>query len=301
MLKIDLNSKVILNGVIHLLFEKALDEQKYSSMYAQLCKRLSVEAPNFDETGNPRTFLTLLLNVCRDRFLNRASANHFNHDDADDEEKKLIAKQKMLGNVKFIGELSKLDMLREDRLHKCVQELLDKNRSSTTKDRCEDLECLSQLIRTCGKNMDTVKVGFFLCVSFVHFLTAVFLMQGKVLMDQYFEVMEKYSLSPKYPARIRFMLRDVIELRKRDWVPRKMINEGPMPMDQLQPDEDNVRSPFVNRNHRNHQPNDSEPHHWMSKMSTMNLQPNHHSSDWNGLSVTNSSHYSQPYAFFKAK
>lgn len=145
--------------MIHLLFEKALDEPKYSSMYAQLCKRLSVEAPNFDENDKPSTFLTLLLNVCRDRFLKRASVNHYSHD-TDDEEKKHIAKQKMLGNVKFIGELSKLDMLSDNRLHtSCIQQLLDTHRSETIKDRCEDMECLSQLIRTCGKNLDTEKVS----------------------------------------------------------------------------------------------------------------------------------------------
>lgn len=156
LLQIDLNSNVILRGVIHLIFEKAVDEQKYSSMYAQLCKRLSVEAPNLDDTKS--NFLTLLLKVCRDRFLNRTSVVQYNHD-ADDEEKQLIAKQKMLGNVKFIGELSKLDMLNVQRLHACVQELLDTNRAGTFKDRCEDLECLSQLIRTCGKNMDTPLVS----------------------------------------------------------------------------------------------------------------------------------------------
>ena len=158
LLKIDLNTKVILQGVIHLLFEKALDEPKYSSMYAQLCKRLSIDAPNFDSQDNPSTFLNLLLNVCRDRFLNRSSVKHYSHD-TDDEEKKHIAKQKMLGNVKFIGELSKLDMLSNARLHRCVQQLLDKNRSSTIKDRCEDMECLSQLIRTCGKDLDTKEVS----------------------------------------------------------------------------------------------------------------------------------------------
>ena len=30
------------------IFEKALDEPKYSSMYAQLCKRLAEQAPNFE-------------------------------------------------------------------------------------------------------------------------------------------------------------------------------------------------------------------------------------------------------------
>lgn len=146
-----------------MLFEKALDEPKYSSMYAQLCKRLSVEAPILKQADNSSEFLNLLLNVCRDRFLNRQSVNHYNHGlsnlDAEDDEKLHIAKQKMLGNVKFIGELYKLDMLQDSTLHKCIQQLLlDKDRSNTIKDRCEDMECLSQLIRTCGKDLDSEEV-----------------------------------------------------------------------------------------------------------------------------------------------
>ena len=54
------------------VFEKALDEPKYSSMYAQLCKRLAETAPNFDPPEKPCTFRRLLLNKCRDEFENRA-------------------------------------------------------------------------------------------------------------------------------------------------------------------------------------------------------------------------------------
>lgn len=72
LLHLNLNSSKILNGVILLIFEKALDEPKYSSMYAQLCKRLSKEAPSFADKDEPCTFLRLLLNVCRDKFQNRA-------------------------------------------------------------------------------------------------------------------------------------------------------------------------------------------------------------------------------------
>lgn len=170
LLKIDLNSNIILKGVIHLIFEKVVDEQKYSSMYAQLCKRLSVEAPNLED--NKSSFRILLLKVCRDRFLNRASLSTNNHD-ANDEEKLLIAKQRMLGNVKFIGELSKLDMLNVERLHSCISDLLQAaNRSSSLKEKCEDLECLSQLIQTCGKNMDTPKViiSFCFCIPNNHLI-----------------------------------------------------------------------------------------------------------------------------------
>jgi translation initiation factor 4G len=50
-----LDSTTVIKGVIFLVFEKALDEPKYSSMYAQLCKRLSENAPNFDPPDTKNT------------------------------------------------------------------------------------------------------------------------------------------------------------------------------------------------------------------------------------------------------
>lgn len=88
------------------IFEKALDEPKYSSMYAQLCKRLTEEAPNFEPAGKPCTFKLLLLNKCRTEFENRAQATKaFEKNDGiplttDEEEKRQLAKRKMLGNIK---------------------------------------------------------------------------------------------------------------------------------------------------------------------------------------------------------
>lgn len=176
MLKIELGSKVILKGVIHLIFQKALDELKYSSMYAQLCKRLSIEVQNFeyddkkkpDQANNNSTFLSILLSVCQDKFNNRSSdsnstqqngsSNGIQHVHLDEEERKYITKQKMLGNVKFIGELFKLEILHENVLHKCILELLSTGANSA-KERCENMECLSQIIRTCGKILDTEKVS----------------------------------------------------------------------------------------------------------------------------------------------
>lgn len=73
-------------------------------MYAQLCKRLSEEAPNFDSPPNPCTFRILLLNKCRTEFENRSKATaEFDRVvplTPDDEERKLLAKRKMLGNIK---------------------------------------------------------------------------------------------------------------------------------------------------------------------------------------------------------
>jgi hypothetical protein len=60
----------------------------------------------------------------------------------------------------------------------------------------------------------------------------IFLLQSWV--DRYFDRMGAFSNNPALPIRIRFMLRDIIEMRKAKWVPRKAIStEGPLPITQV--------------------------------------------------------------------
>nr|CAH7767903.1 unnamed protein product [Callosobruchus chinensis] len=220
LLRIDLQSTVILKGVIILIFEKALEEPKYSSMYAQLCKRLSEEAPNFEPPDQACTFRVLLLNKCKVEFDNRAAAVELNGTEAgseEEEERRQAAKRKMLGNIKFIGELGKLEILSESILHRCIHELLVKRGD----DPSEDLECLCQIMRTCGRVLDTDK--------------------GKNLMNQYFDRMKSLADNQELQPRIRFMLKDVIDLRSDGWVPRKAaVVEGPVPIAQLRPSQDEL-------------------------------------------------------------
>ncbi|XP_061507365.1 eukaryotic translation initiation factor 4 gamma 2 [Anopheles gambiae] len=245
-------------------------------MYAQLCKRIQKELETDIDKSKSSTFLQILLNVCRDKFENRVqySEKIINSESTltdDLEEKKNVAKQKILGNVKFIGELYKLGMLVEAHLHKMLRSLFTNKSSSSTEKNCEDMECLAQLIRTCGKNLDTEL--------------------GKQLMDQYFERMEKYSQSQSmFPPRIRFMLRDLIELRKNNWTPRKVaLVEGPAPIQELNHDDD-VLPPGLNhlrnrdRDYRNM--DRSEQRDWIGKFS-LNL---HNLNDgFNLLSVSSPS------------
>ena len=94
------------------IFEKALDEPKYSSMYAQLCRFLVEKAPNFEPSDSTAcTFKKLLLKKCRDEFENRAQISQQYEKMAagngglntDEEDAKYLAKRKMLGNIKFMG------------------------------------------------------------------------------------------------------------------------------------------------------------------------------------------------------
>lgn len=62
---------------------------------------------------------------------------------------------------------------------------------------------------------------------------------GKNLMNQYFERMKMLAENQDLQPRIRFMLKDVIDLRQDGWVPRKAtVVEGPMPINQIRPVDD---------------------------------------------------------------
>ena len=188
-------------------------------MYAQLCKRLSEETPNFDDPSGPCTFNRLLLSKCQDEFERRWRANEAWDGSEneiltpEEEEQRSATRRKMVGNLRFIGELGKLEIIHEGILHRCIQQLLEKRRRSVA-DMAEDLECLCQIMKTCGKVLDKPK--------------------AKNLMDQYFERMYLLKSSGDLPSRIRFMLQDVIELRAAHWVPRKAAQtEGPRTIQQV--------------------------------------------------------------------
>lgn len=228
LLNVGVDTKLILKGVILLIVDKALEEPKYSSLYAQLCLRLAEDAPNFDgPEGQPgqkqsTTFRRLLISKLQDEFENR-SRNVEIYDKRDspllpeEEEQRAIAKIKMLGNIKFIGELGKLDLIHESILHKCIKTLLEKKKRVQLKDMGEDLECLCQIMRTVGPRLDHEK--------------------AKSLMDQYFARMFALKTCKDLPARIRFLLQDTAELRENGWVPRKaFIDNGPKTINQIRQD-----------------------------------------------------------------
>ncbi|XP_064601391.1 eukaryotic translation initiation factor 4 gamma 2-like [Liolophura sinensis] len=236
LLNVGIESQVILKGIILLIFEKALEEPKYSTLYAQLCHRLCEDAPNFEPpNSNISTFRRLLLNKCQDEFENRSKATEvYDKRDLplDDEEHEQyhVAKGKMLGNIKFIGELGKLEMLHEGILHKCIKQLLEKKKNVPVRDMAEDLECLCQIMRTVGRRLDTPK--------------------AKAWMDQYFVRIAAFACNMELPSRIRFMLQDVLELRRKKWVPRKVVSDaGPRTIAQIRQEAADETGVFIPSNH----------------------------------------------------
>uniref|UniRef100_A0A671XJ49 Eukaryotic translation initiation factor 4 gamma 2 n=1 Tax=Sparus aurata TaxID=8175 RepID=A0A671XJ49_SPAAU len=230
LLNVGIESKLVLKGIILLIVDKALEEPKYSQLYAQLCLRLAEDAPNFEEPSseNPATqkqnttFRRLLISKLQDEFENRArNVELFDKDDgpltSDEEEQRAIAKIKMLGNIKFIGELGKLNLIHESILHKCIKTLLDKKKRVQLKDMGEDLECLCQIMKTVGPKLDHAK--------------------ARSLMDQYFGRMQSLTINKELPARIRFLLQNTVELRANHWSPRKAhVDNGPKTINQVRQD-----------------------------------------------------------------
>ena len=108
----------------------------------------------------------------------------------------------------FVGELGKLELLQEGILHKCIKQLIERKKTALggaarISDMSEDIECLCEIMRTVGQRLDHDR--------------------ARPWMDQYFERIRAYQSNPELPARIRFLLQDIIELRSRNWQPRKLL------------------------------------------------------------------------------
>lgn len=235
-LDVGLNSPAIINVVVQVIFQKAINEPKFTALYAHLCQQLSSTSPNFEpESSLHSTFCIFLLKLCEDEFKSR---NFIDPSDA-------VARRKCLGNIRFIADLADGRLLPERITHECIRSLLSsRNRppmgsSSTEPDPRSmtevlalDMECLCLLLKIVGKTIDTPK--------------------ARNLMDQYFQRiqsiraraathnedtigesnggrvytgLENHVISKSgpvvLPARIRFMIDDVLDLRRNGWIPRR--------------------------------------------------------------------------------
>jgi len=68
------------------------------------------------------------------------------------------------------------------------------------------LEHFCLLMRTIGKLIDTPK--------------------AETLIRNYFTLMDGLITNKEIPTRVKFLLQDIVELRKRDWVPRRETTEA---------------------------------------------------------------------------
>lgn len=252
---IEVSSPEVLDGIVAEVFQKALSESNFAGMYADLCSRLSKE--NFKLTGSmadaPESekqklnFRRLLLSNCQlefDRFANEetimsdlkvledggnltseelmkvvtkarekksAAMNEFVDKLETISKQDVIlpadisvvisrAKRRMLGNVMFIGELFKKKLILEKIIHtECIQRLLTIVKAKKEEDV---VEALIQLVSTTGKLLS---------------MNA----KAKSLMDDYFKDFALLSRDKEIPSRVRFLLKDLLDLRSNNWQGRR--------------------------------------------------------------------------------
>jgi translation initiation factor 4G len=218
---VNIDSALTLMGVISQIFDKALTEPTFCEMYATFCAELAIVLPEFVEDDEKITFRRVLLNKCQEEFehgeLEQEEAEKVELegetqlDPKEREEKRSSARRRMLGNIRFIGELYKKSMLTERIMHECIKKLLGEYQHPDE----EDVEALCKLMRTIGHIIDHPK--------------------ARDHIDAYFRRMESLSVNMELPSRIRFMLKDMIDLRRNGWQERRKV-EGPKKIDEVRRD-----------------------------------------------------------------
>ena len=221
----------ILSGVIDLVYEKAVTEHTFSEMYAKLCASLCEKMPEFTEDEQTQTFKSILLRKCQKEFQNRnklpetdkaetdkAETDKAETDKAepsaaaadgeeptegapkkeeeaqDPEMLEIQRKKRVLGNIKFVGELYKKTLLNEGIMHSCIQTLFGSPQNLPPE---EELEGMTKLLSTIGKTLDNG--------------------ESKQLMDMYMTRCIQIAKGGEACYRVKFMLQDLVELRQRGW------------------------------------------------------------------------------------
>ncbi|KAG1460459.1 hypothetical protein G6F46_005631 [Rhizopus delemar] len=222
-----------LKTVIDLIFDKACDEPAFAVMWAQLAKKLyELTATNeniknvniIDEKTNKPScggplYRKYLLNRCQADF-HKGWKNDIPQIDenaadvmlTDEYYAAVKAKRRGLGLVQFIGELYKLRILSGNVMKECLRRLC----SDTKTPGDEETETMCKLLTTVGQTFESSDIN------------------NKQWLDVYFARMKEMYESTTLSSRVKFMILDVMDLRKSRWtLKRGNAQAGPKTIAQI--------------------------------------------------------------------
>jgi len=185
---IELTNKPLVQNVIEVIIQKAINEPYFGEVYANLCKKLSNKSYCDDSINFKREILT----QCQ---------KEFEKEKTDSIDVKVIydLKIKCLGNIKFVGELFMKGMISNVIIFQCIHKLV-KDIRGNDKSKNEYIECICKLVTTIGEYLDKSE----------H--------QEKFVV--YLDIMREESENKANDFRSRFMIKDVLDLRKNNWIER---------------------------------------------------------------------------------
>ncbi|EER09864.1 eukaryotic initiation factor 4f, putative [Perkinsus marinus ATCC 50983] len=193
--------------VVRTIFDKAIQESYYCEIYSDMCMQLRRVLPEFegDDINKPMTFTRALITKCQEEFEalpvdlaptpeEEAKAN------GDAQELEVIRskkKERILGNMKFIGQLFLRQLLSAKVIKEVVGQLIFRS------DEPEEhyIECVCILLLNIGSTLDQYDRGRNMCTAFIRRLRDIKRLD--------------------YPSRLKFMIQDLIDNRSRGWVDRK--------------------------------------------------------------------------------
>lgn len=227
----EIDTEERLDGCIKILFEKAIMEPNFTDTYAQMCKELGTIIKIEDSENKQLNFKRKLITQCQREFekhhtnaneleesKKKAAKDEDKTEELNDlqfelEEKDAKIRRRAMGTIRFIGELFKQEQLTCKIMYSCINILLSEKMLDE-----ESLECLCKLLTTIGGRMEKDPV------------------QDSQGLQYYFERLHDIA-DRKTPLqvsnRIRFMILDLIDLRKSNWQPRR-AQAAPKTMDEIQ-------------------------------------------------------------------
>lgn len=213
------SSEEMLSRGVDLIVSKAQMEEHFCFMYADLCRKITdawsseedkaAESAGADSTEDSTIkeslgskFRVMLLERCRLEFeIDRSKQLEeiMQRDIPQDEklEKEILLKRRFTGHMRFIGEICMKNLVKPKIMKTCLDSLLDLGDE-------EALVCLIKLFRTIGLRLEEYDMK-----------------KGKNYVQQTLSRVYELSENKELSSRIRFMLKDLLDMSRSGWQARR--------------------------------------------------------------------------------